>query len=116
MSNVWKCAIGPAPERVPYDGDGPLRRAVRVAFIEMFGKDAKTCASGWGFSKVSIQPETVRLTPAQREVVRRLVEWVEVAQTDPRWRLQDPEVVAHLPFYAAEVRSLFPDCFTEPKP
>ena len=44
----WSCKIGPAPAEVPPGGDWPLRKAVREAFVAMFGAEARACFSGWG--------------------------------------------------------------------
>jgi hypothetical protein len=50
--NYWFCKIGPVSrEVIPSGGDGPLRSAVENKFIEMFGKQAQTCSSGWGLTE-----------------------------------------------------------------
>jgi len=48
----WFCKIGPIDRnKVPFGGDWPLRRAVEDKFIEMFGKQAERCSSGWGLTE-----------------------------------------------------------------
>jgi hypothetical protein len=48
----WFCSIGPIDRnKVPYGGDGPLRMAVEMKFIEMLGEQAKSCGSGWGLKQ-----------------------------------------------------------------
>ena len=37
--------------KVPWGGDGPLRMVVENKFIEMFGKQAESCGSGWGLTQ-----------------------------------------------------------------
>jgi hypothetical protein len=50
--NYWFCKIGPVSrEVIPSGGDGPLRDVVENKFIEMFGKQAQTCSSGWGLTE-----------------------------------------------------------------
>ena len=48
-NEYWRCTIGPIDRsKVPFGGDFPLRNVVQDTFIEMFGKQAETCSSGWG--------------------------------------------------------------------
>lgn len=48
----WSCQIGPIPKnKIGWGADFPLRRAVEVEFIEMFGEQAEICSSGWGLSE-----------------------------------------------------------------
>ena len=48
----WFCKIGPIDRsKIPFGGDGPLRMAVENKFIEMFGKQADSCGSGWGLTE-----------------------------------------------------------------
>jgi hypothetical protein len=50
--NYWFCKIGPVDtEMIPFGGDFPLRNVVENKFIEMFGKQAQTCSSGWGLTE-----------------------------------------------------------------
>lgn len=45
----WCCVIGPMKsESVPWDGDGPLRAAVKAMWEKMFGEGEEMCSSGWG--------------------------------------------------------------------
>lgn len=47
----WFCEIGPIDrKKVPWGGDYPLREAVEDRFIEIFGKQAEKCSSGWGLT------------------------------------------------------------------
>ena len=48
----WFCEIGPIDRsNIPNGGDYPLRSAVEDKFIEMFGKQAERCGSGWGLTE-----------------------------------------------------------------
>jgi|APFre7841882793_1041355.scaffolds.fasta_scaffold104171_1 hypothetical protein len=48
----WFCKIGPIDKsKLPSGADWPLRTAVEDKFIDMFGEQAKTCASGWGLKE-----------------------------------------------------------------
>lgn len=48
----WSCKIGPIDRnKVPFGGDYPLRSVVEDKFIEMFGKQADNCGSGWGLTE-----------------------------------------------------------------
>ena len=48
----WFCTIGPVyRKQIPWGGDAPLRAAVKDRFIEMFGKQADICGSGWGLAE-----------------------------------------------------------------
>lgn len=52
MKNYWFCEIGPIERKdLSFGADGPLRMAVQKKFIEMFGKQAETCGSGWGLTE-----------------------------------------------------------------
>ena len=45
----WTCTIGPVQRKeIGFGADGPLRNVVQNKFIEMFGKQAIRCSSGWG--------------------------------------------------------------------
>ena len=47
----WMCIIGGVPKKdLSWVADGPLRRAVRNKFNEIFGED-EVCASGWGIDE-----------------------------------------------------------------
>lgn len=99
MSNVWKCAIGPAPSEVPDDGDLPLRRAVCDAFAAMFKDYAAICESGWGFDEVTIgEAPHVCLSDAQREAVRKAESILRVIHSG----------------ITTDLRAAFPECFDEP--
>lgn len=48
----WFCTIGPvSKEELGWGADGPLRSAVEDKFIEIFGKQAERCGSGWGLTE-----------------------------------------------------------------
>lgn len=48
----WFCEIGPIDRsKVLNGGDYPLRMAIQNKFIEIFGKQAESCSSGWGLTK-----------------------------------------------------------------
>ena len=48
----WFCKIGPVSKnKLGWGADGPLRSVVQDKFIEIFGKQAKTCGSGWGMTE-----------------------------------------------------------------
>lgn len=48
----WNCQIGPVNiNELGFGADGPIRSAVENKFIEMFGKQADICSSGWGLTE-----------------------------------------------------------------
>jgi hypothetical protein len=47
----WYCEIGPVKRsEMEFGADFPLRQRVEDTFEAMFGRDADTCASGWGLT------------------------------------------------------------------
>jgi len=47
----WFCEIGPAKRsEMQFGADFPLRQRVKETFEAMFGRDADSCASGWGLT------------------------------------------------------------------
>lgn len=47
----WFCEIGPVKRsEMQFGADGPLRQKVKNTFEAMFGRDAYSCASGWGLT------------------------------------------------------------------
>lgn len=48
----WFCKIGPIDKnKIQHGGDYPLRSVVQNRFIEIFGKQAEICSSGWGLTQ-----------------------------------------------------------------
>lgn len=47
----WFCEIGPVKRsEMQFGADFPLRQKVKETFQAMFGRDAYSCASGWGLT------------------------------------------------------------------
>ena len=63
----WFCKVGPAPKKVPFGGDSPMRNSVERAFTEMFGADAEVCFSGWDVQLDSIEREIVEEDRQRKE-------------------------------------------------
>ena len=61
----WFCKIGPINRnKLGWGADGPLRSAVQNKFIEMFGKQADVCSSGWGLTEeMKMRMDIISLLP-----------------------------------------------------
>jgi hypothetical protein len=50
-NEYWFCEIGPVKRsEMQFGADFPLRQRVKEKFEVMFGREADTCASGWGLT------------------------------------------------------------------
>jgi len=58
MSGIWECKIGRA-EDLPRGADAPLRQAVEAAYLELTGRRADFCFSGWGAVLTDAEQEAV---------------------------------------------------------
>ena len=46
---LWGCKIGETKSKnIPPGGDGPMRKAVKKAYIELTGEEPHFIFSGWG--------------------------------------------------------------------
>ena len=48
MERIWECKIGGEVGDLPAGADGPMRRAVQIAFETLTGVEASFTFSGWG--------------------------------------------------------------------
>lgn len=66
MKNYWFCEIGPIERnRIPLNGDWPLRSAVKDKFAEMFNEYPETCSSGWGLTEeMKIRLDIISFLPS----------------------------------------------------
>lgn len=55
---IWSCKIGQTPE-FPFGADGPMREAVREAYLKLIGKEPDFIFSGWGDSLDKDEQEVV---------------------------------------------------------
>lgn len=52
IKEYWFCKIGPIDKsKLKWGTDYPLRSIVKAKFVEMFGKGAEVCSSGWGLTE-----------------------------------------------------------------
>jgi hypothetical protein len=57
---IWECKVGEVDaKKLPEGADGPMRDAVRKAYLDLTGEEPHFIFSGWGS----------KLTPYEREVV-----------------------------------------------
>lgn len=61
LGAVWDCQIGGIDRKALRPGsDAPLRQAVEAAFLDLTGKEAEFCFSGWGGKLTAVQLNIVR--------------------------------------------------------
>ncbi len=73
----WFCEIGPAKRsEMQFGADGPLRQRVKNMFEDMFGREADTCASGWGLTydikSITSRIRHLHLTDPSGEKLKRI--------------------------------------------
>lgn len=55
MEKIWKCKIGGEVGDLPAGADGPMRRAVQIAFETLTGVEASFTFSGWGATLTEVE-------------------------------------------------------------
>jgi len=55
MERIWKCKIGGEVGDLPAGADGPMRRAVQIAFETLTGVEASFTFSGWGATLTEVE-------------------------------------------------------------
>lgn len=61
---VWECKIGGGID-VSGGADHPMRVAVQRAYLELTGREAQFCFSGWGGTLTDLEREVVEVSESR---------------------------------------------------
>jgi hypothetical protein len=67
VSNIWQCKIGETIKPLPPGADGPMRDAIRDAYIKLTGEEPEFIFSGWS---AHLEPEEQALVMEDRELLK----------------------------------------------